>query len=61
MKGAPSTRTHQRIERVMRKDSKLAALMVRGWCKPGQAERLIKSHAVHRKFRKWLKAQQSPR
>jgi hypothetical protein len=53
-----SKRTHQRIMRVMRKDADLAVLMIRdGWCKPGQADEVIASPRLHRRFRKWLKAE----
>jgi hypothetical protein len=53
-----SVRTHQRIMRVMTADIDLAALMLEhGWCKPGQAERIVADPVEHRRFRKWLVAE----
>jgi hypothetical protein len=47
-----STRTHQRIERVMKADIDLAVLMLnRGSCKPGHAEWLVTNPDAHRKWR----------
>ena len=57
MMGAPSVRTLQRIERVMAANIELAALILQGRCKPGQAEAIIANPAEHRRFRKWLKAE----
>jgi hypothetical protein len=56
-KAGVSVRTHQRM-RVLGADIELAALMLnQGWCKPGQAERIIANPAEHRRFRGWLKAE----
>ena len=52
-----SLRTHQRIMRVMGADMDLAALMLKGWCKPGQAEQFIADPRRHRRFRRWFKAE----
>ena len=53
-----STRTHQRIMRVMAADIDLAALMLnQNWCKPGQAEAIVANPALHRRFRRWFKAE----
>jgi hypothetical protein len=55
-----STRTHQRIMRVMRDDKGLAVLMLKhGWCKPGQAEKILTNPRAHRAFRKMLKTGKS--
>jgi hypothetical protein len=59
--GASSTRTFQRINRVLAADMDLALLMLQhGWCKPGQAEAIIRDPVLHRKFRKLLR-KRSPR
>jgi len=51
-----SVRTHQRIMRVMAADINLAVLMLEhGWCKPGQAEAIIKHPVLLRKFRRMVK------
>jgi hypothetical protein len=51
-----SLRTHQRIMRVMAADIDLAVAMLdRGWCKPAQAEAIIKNPALLREFRKMVK------
>ena len=51
-----STRTAQRIERVLAADVDLAAAMLRnGWCKPAQAEAIIKNPVLLRKFRRMAK------
>jgi hypothetical protein len=50
-----SLRTHQRILRVMATDVDLAGAMLHGWCKPGQAEAIIKNSALLREFRKMVK------
>ena len=51
-------RAHQRIMRVMAADIDLAALMInQGWCKPGQAEAIVANSALHRRFRRWFKAE----
>ena len=56
--GASSTRTFQRINRVLAADMDLAVLMLNhGWCKPGQAEQIIADPALHRRFRRWFKAE----
>jgi len=59
MMGAPSLRTHQRVERVMAADIQLARLMTDGWCKPGQADQIIAHPSLHRHFRRWLKADEA--
>jgi len=48
MMGAPSTRTHQRIERVMRVPE-LALMIEHGW-KPAQCERVLNDPPLLRKF-----------
>jgi hypothetical protein len=48
MVGAPSTRTHQRIERVMQVPE-LALMMEHGW-KPAQCERVLNDPPLLRKF-----------
>ena len=45
----------------MGKDPELAALMLRGWCKPGQAEQIISSAGRHKIFREWFDAQRENR
>jgi hypothetical protein len=58
--GASSKRTYQRIIRVMGGDMDLAVLMLEhGWCKPGQAEKIITNPCAHRAFRKMIKAGKS--
>jgi hypothetical protein len=48
-----SVRTYQRIMRVMAADMDLAVAMLQhGWCKPGQAEAIIKGPDPARKFRR---------
>ena len=55
MMGAPSTRTYQRIMRVTAADMDLAVAMLNhGWCKPGQAEEIIKDPVLLRKFRRMV-------
>ena len=53
--GASSTRTFQRIHRVMAADMDLARAMLDGWCKPAQAEAIIKDPVLLRKFRRMVK------
>jgi hypothetical protein len=51
-----SVRTYQRIMRVMAADTDLAmAMLQHGWCKPGQAEAIIKDPVLHHKFRRMVK------
>jgi hypothetical protein len=55
-----SVRTHQRIMRVMAADMDLAVAMLKhGWCKPGQAEAIIKNPILLRKFRRMIKREPS--
>ena len=53
--GASSRRTFQRIHRVMAADMDLARAMLDGWCKPAQAEAIIKGPVLLRKFRRMVK------
>jgi hypothetical protein len=55
--GRVSVRTYHRIMRVIKADVDLAVLMGDGWCKPGQAERIVADPVEHRRFRKWLRAE----
>ena len=48
--GASSTRSYQRIKRVMR--------LEHGWCKPGTAEKILTNPRAHRAFRKMIKSKQ---
>ena len=60
MMGASSTRTYQRIMRVMAADMDLAVAMLRhGWCKPGQAEAIIKDPVLLRKVRRMLRSRRT--
>jgi hypothetical protein len=52
-----SLRTHQRIMRVMGADTDLAVVMLKGWVKPGRAERVISDPRLHRRFRQWFKTE----
>jgi hypothetical protein len=55
--GASSTRSYQRIKRVMRDDMDLAELMLEHvWCKPGTAEKILTNPRAHRAFRKMIKS-----
>ena len=51
--GASSTRSYQRIKRVMRDWS-----VLHGWCKPGTAEKILTNPRAHRAFRKMIKSKQ---
>ena len=54
--GASSTRSYQRIKRVMRLATWIGGLSWNGRCKPGK--RILTNPRAHRAFRKMIKSKQ---